>query len=137
MNPSTQNVAPLSSFEKALAVLEYRRAGHTYAAIAHLVGLSKARVGQIVKREMLKLDKAMAQEAKILRQLDLQRLDEMWVKIYEKAKEGDTQAIHAAMKIIERRAKICGYEQMAEDLRELSAEEFSPMLLVVGEPPTE
>lgn len=138
MNPSTHNQPAMSSQDKAIAVLQLRRAGYSYSQISksQAIKLSKTRVANIVTREMRRLDAKLLEEAKICRQLDLQRLDEMWIGIYPKAKAGDLHCIDRALKIIERRARIMGYEQLAPENMS-DAEELKPFIVAVGEAPKE
>ncbi len=110
MNPRTQNTATLRTAERKHKAIELRRAGATYDQIAREIGVSRTRAHQYIKSEMLKLDAEMEEEAKVLRQLDLQRLDRLMSALWAKAINGSNTSIDRCLKIIERRARIAGYE---------------------------
>lgn len=126
----------LTVAERTVEILRLRRKGRTIRRIAQRVGVSHARVGQIVKREMLKLDKEISTEAKICRQMDLARLDEALRSIYDDVLKGDHGAIDRLHRNIERRARIMGYEYLAPENMSEDAE-HKPFIVVAGEPPKE
>lgn len=76
--------------------------------IADVLGISKPSV-------FYRLDKAIARSLAIpereqLRAIELARLEEMHKAVWEKAAQGDRDAIADVLKIMERRAKLCGLD---------------------------
>jgi len=110
MNPTTKNAKNLTCEEDRLKVLALRRQGLPYQKISEMFDRPGNWSWKIVKKEMLRLAAKMEVETKILRQLDLQRLDELQSALWLKASNGEIRAVEAVLKIIERRARIAGYE---------------------------
>jgi hypothetical protein len=68
------------------------------------------------------LDKSEKEAASDLREMELRRLDDLFLSIYKKARDGDYAAIDRCLKIMERRAKIAGLdapEKTQSDVRQI------------------
>ncbi|MBB4893550.1 hypothetical protein FHS39_002581 [Streptomyces olivoverticillatus] len=85
--------------------------GHTYTEIAEALGYSsRGAVYVDVKRALEKhvIEEGLAIEA--WRELELAKLDALQKAIWPKAMEGDPRAIEAALKILDRRARMLGLD---------------------------
>lgn len=100
--------------QRTAEAVSLRVAGWTYADIAdHLGYESELDAGGAVRRAMMKLDKETRENLAQIRQMDLQRLDWLWRKIHDKIENAgdkgvESPMIAAAVKVIERRAKLIG-----------------------------
>ena len=90
--------------------LELRKAGYSYRQIAEWLNPPCS-----VKHAFFLVAEACREQSEEIRELvadvrvmELERLDEMSIKPFEAAKAGDTRAIDAMLKIMERRALILG-----------------------------
>lgn len=92
-------------------MLELRRRGHSLREIGATLGVSR----QTAHRHLVKaLDQLAAEQRDIaatVRDLELDRLDELLVGVWPAATSGDVSAINAALRIGERRAKLLGLDQ--------------------------
>jgi|TARA_Y100000593_G_C4279956_1_gene322230 hypothetical protein len=91
-------------------VLELRRAGFSYEVIGKQVGMSRAGAYKCVKRHMDKIDNECTDLADDVRQLELQRLDEITSTIWPYVIQGQTQYIDRILKVMDRRAKYLGID---------------------------
>ena len=82
-----------------------------------------------VKREIDKIRSTLREDAGEIVELELQRLDEMLVGLWAKARRGNTAAIDRVLKIMERRAKFLGID--APERRELTGAGGEPLVLRV------
>lgn len=82
-----------------------RKAGATYDQIAERVGITREGARGAVARALAALSDVCTEEAKEVRQLELDRLDVMLLGIWDQARRGDVQAIDRVLRIQERRAK--------------------------------
>lgn len=110
-----------------IAILEYRKAGLSYRKIAEQMGCSVSTVYEAVKRAMAVVSETTAQQAKVIRDTELERLDELQVALWSKARgrpargtpgdpnyqpavEPDMKAVDRLLRIMERRAKLLGID---------------------------
>jgi len=123
-----------------LYVLALRRTGMTYEKIARAAvkkfgadnlpnGWDKLYAYKDVKREIDKIRSTLREDAGEIVELELQRLDEMLVGLWAKARRGNTAAIDRVLKIMERRAKFLGID--APERRELTGAGGEPLVLRV------
>ena len=85
-----------------------RIAGASYAQIAKQMGYSKAAAHKMIKRWLVRNARATAELAKEVQRMELDRLDAMFLGLWEKARRGDEKATTAAIKIMERRSFYLG-----------------------------
>jgi predicted DNA binding protein len=88
--------------------VKLRIAGKTMQEIADALGISKPAV-------LYRIDKAIARSLAIpereqLRSIELARLEVMHKAVWEKAAKGNRNAIADVLRIMERRAKLCGLD---------------------------
>jgi hypothetical protein len=100
--------------ERELEAVRLRRAGVEYHDIGDKLGMSESGAYLAVKRV---LDRMMAQANETQAEnltLDLQRINVMLVGLWPKVLAGDPQAIVAALRVLERRARMLGYDAPAK-----------------------
>lgn len=92
------------------AAVQMRIAGHTLQQIADALGYRSV---EGARKAVLAAMAAAArpEEASALRALELQRLDKLFAKSWQAAMEGDGEQCDRCLKIMARRAKLCGLDQ--------------------------
>lgn len=97
--------------ERAKKALELRKKGMRYEAIAQQLGYSsRGNAHKAVMKELNLLAKECLEEAAQVRDLELQRLDALYLKAWEAVEGGDLPAIDRCLRIMERRAKLLGLD---------------------------
>lgn len=97
--------------ERALKALELRKKGMRYEQIAQQLGYTnRGSAHKAVMKELKLLAKECLEEAAQVRDLELQRLDALYLKAWEAVEEGDLPAIDRCLRIMERRAKLLGLD---------------------------
>ena len=97
--------------ERALKALELRKKGMRYEQIAQQLGYSRrGNAHKAVMKEIELLAKECREEAAQVRDLELQRLDALYLKAWEAVEEGDLPAIDRCLRVQERRAKLLGLD---------------------------
>jgi hypothetical protein len=105
----TSEETDLDFKQRDARVFELRIQGHTFDQIAGEVGFSGPsgawQAYQRIKSESIfeSIDEA--------RQLELMRLDEMQLAVWDRAINGDLPAAHCVLKIMDRRAKLLGLDK--------------------------
>jgi hypothetical protein len=105
----TSEETELDFKQRDARVFELRIQGHTFDQIAGEVGYSGPsgawQAYQRIKSETIfeSIDEA--------RQLELMRLDEMQLAVWDRAINGDLPAAHCVLKIMDRRAKLLGLDK--------------------------
>jgi hypothetical protein len=105
----TSEEADIDFKQRDARVFELRIQGHTFDQIAGEVGYSGPsgawQAYQRIKSETIfeSIDEA--------RQLELMRLDEMQLAVWDRAINGDLPAAHCVLKIMDRRAKLLGLDK--------------------------
>lgn len=99
----------LQAVEKERQVIELRRAGATFDDIARAVGYKEPSGAHAAYKRALKrtLTDAGTEE---LREQELDRLDRMQRAVWPKVMQGDVQAITAALRLMDRRARLLGLD---------------------------
>jgi hypothetical protein len=111
--------------EKAL---QARLRGLSCAAIAAEIGCSKTQAHRLLVKALAGARATIAAAADEALAVDLLRLDAMWPENFTRAQAGDVAAVHACMRIMERRARLLGLD--AAQKRELSGPDGQPLPLV-------
>lgn len=96
--------------ERRAKALQLRRAGAHYRVIAQQCGVSVEVAYADVQAELAALRKVTEQDAEVIRDLELRRLDDYMLALAPKAQRGDVQAITACLRVQERRAKYLGLD---------------------------
>lgn len=90
--------------------LQLRETGANYRQIAQALDISTSTAHSYVDEAMKELTR---EPAESLLQLELSRLDAMLLGIWKKASRGELHAIDRALRIMERRTKFAGLDQLA------------------------
>lgn len=108
--------------ERRSRVLALRKAGATFREIAATMreeggvsnGFNEATAFVDYQTEMTRLNEANQESAEVVRRLEEMRLDRMLSALDEGVEGGDPTAINAALRIMERRAKLLGLDAPAK-----------------------
>lgn len=100
-------VTQAESAETTAQMLELRKKGWTYRAIGEKYGMSAPSAYERVKKALYN---TVAEPAEDLRQMELERLDDLYTKLSAKIEAGDVRAISTALSIMDRRAKMLGID---------------------------
>jgi len=131
----------VSLAERRLLVFKYRKKGYSYRDIARALAgkfnissrYSPSNAYNDVKVVLDEIKKKYREEAEEMRELEIQRLDELFFKYFDSAKKGDTFALNACLSIMDRRAKLYGLNDMKKedfttimniDVKELTTEQL-------------
>jgi len=104
-----------------------RIAGGTYRAIGQQLGVSEYAAYHDVQDELGRLDAIVKKKAERLRELEAERLDQLTVALAPAIRTGDPRAIGAAVRLMERRAKLFGLDAPTQ----FSGPEGEPMSITV------
>lgn len=126
----------LETAKRRAFVLNLRRSGATYAAIAQAAlkefgadqlpnGWDQRYAYKDVKRELEKLRDEIADDAGAVRTLELERIDRMLLGIWTRAAQGDYSAIDRVLKLMKRRADLLGLD--APTRTELTGKDGGPI----------
>lgn len=103
---TTSEQLAIDSRRQQVAVL--RKAGASIASIAMQLQCSESTVSADIKIMLNALHRDQKLNIDEYRQLELERLDQMQVAIWQKATNGDTNAQRSILRIMEHRAKLLG-----------------------------
>jgi hypothetical protein len=95
---------------RAQQALDLRIAGATYRQIATSLAVSLKTAYRAVQAALGELDDEVQQRAERLRELEAARLDRLNVALANGIKSGDPRAVVAAVRVMERRAKLLGLD---------------------------
>ena len=87
-----------------------RRRGKSYPKIAEALGVSVGTAHRDVTTELARLAKECGEEAAIVRQMELDRLDVALDALADRIEQGDDRAVATMLRIQERRAKLLGLD---------------------------
>ena len=88
-----------------------RMLGYSYRAIAKDCAVNEATSYKDVQSALSSLDKVKKDTAEKMREMELVRLDHMTQRLAADVNKGDTKAILAEVRIMERRARLCGLDE--------------------------
>ena len=97
--------------ERDLEAVRLYKQGYTFRRISEALGCSIGTAHNAVKKAFNQSLRLSVEEAEIIRQVELERLDEMFTPAYLKATDGDLRATEICLKIMERRAKYLGLDK--------------------------
>lgn len=94
--------------EQERLALEFRKAGYGYVAIAEKLQLAgPGSSWKIVQRALKRIIKEPAEDVQTL---ELTRLDDMLLGLWDRAKRGDPYSVDRVLRIQERRAELSGLD---------------------------
>lgn len=110
MSQNRTSKRALQSMKKREIALNLRISGFSYRAIAQKMGVRESTVYKWIKKEMTRTQTGLAENAEIIRGLEVERLEIMFEKAFSAAMEGDLAAIDKALRVMERRSKLLGLD---------------------------
>ena len=109
------SVRRIRTTEKTLKALELRKRGLNYTQIGEKLGCHRSTACRYVLSELENLADKCREEAVHVRDLELQRLDELYLIAYRAIISGNSLAgIDRCLRIMERRAKLLGLDVAAK-----------------------
>jgi transcriptional regulator len=100
---SPRRILGIESQEKALL---YRKMGLTYSQVADKLGTCSRQTAWAAVHTAIK--RSCREPTEAMRKLELERLDELPLAIYDNACQGNVQAISRVLGIMDRRARLLG-----------------------------
>jgi hypothetical protein len=98
----------LSRVERQRQALELRKAGVKFQTIADQLGYAGPSGAYVAVKAALKA--TLQQPADDVRQMELERIDELWFIAYTAARRGDLGAIDRCIRLLRRRADMLGLD---------------------------
>ena len=98
----------LKALDKQRQALALRMAGASFDEIAESLGYADR--GGAHKAVMAALQSTLPEPAAQVRELELKRLDRLWLGVWDAATKGDLQAVDACLRIMKRRADFEGLD---------------------------
>ena len=109
------SVRRIRTTEKTLKALELRKRGMNYTQIGEKLGCNRSTACRYVLSELENLADKCREEAVHVRDLELHRLDELYLIAYHAISDGnDLAGIDRCLRIMERRAKLLGIDAAAK-----------------------
>ena len=109
------SVRRIRTTEKTLRALELRKRGLNYTQISKKLGCARSTACRYVLSELENLADKCREEAVQVRDLELHRLDELYLIAYRAISDGnDLAGIDRCLRIMERRAKLLGIDAAAK-----------------------
>ena len=97
--------------EKGRQAITLRMSGATIKQIADKLGYaSESGAYKAIMRELEQTTQDMGESTEAVRQLEIKRLDQMQLAVWNQARGGDQQSINTALRIQERRASLLGLD---------------------------
>lgn len=100
----------VEKLEQRTKVIQLRMQGYSYAEIAGIVGVSKARSYQIIQEYIQEYREQHAESIDQMVELDCQRMDTLMRSLWTRFDDGDTAAAALILKLLERRARLFGFD---------------------------
>jgi len=104
------SVRRIKTTEKTLKALDLRKKGFSYTQIGTKLGCARQTACRYVLSELENLADQCREEAGQVRDLELQRLDELYLVAWKAIADGSETAIDRCLRIMERRAKLLGLD---------------------------
>lgn len=98
------------SVERRSIAFEMRKKGATYREIGEKLGISTMAACNHVRAVLTELEEQTKEDARDLVKMELYRLDQMLLGLFEKAIAGKETAVDRVLKIMERRARLIGLD---------------------------
>lgn len=100
----------LLAAERKKKAFALRKGGASYPEIAEALGVSVSTAHGYVASTLEALQKEAREDADVIREMELMRLDSMWMALMPQMQKGHLQAIDKGLKIMERRSKFLGLD---------------------------
>lgn len=112
---SATSGATITARMRRQRAVELRRSGASYGQIAADLGMARSAVHETVCRALAALQADLDGQARLLQAQEADRLDRLQMALWPAATDGDPAAVTAVLRIMERRAKLLGLDQTADD----------------------
>ena len=106
--------------ERRTLALELRKAGGSYREIARQLAVDVHTAHADVMAELAALREQTVEQAAELRDLELQRFDEMTAGLWPQVQKGSPPAVTAAVRVSERRSRLLGLDEPTATRTEIS-----------------
>lgn len=90
--------------------VEMRIGGSNYREIGEAIGVTDEAARQMAIRVLQRLEMVANESGEELRRLDTERIDRMIQGLWQKACLGNVQAVDRVIRLMERKARLWGYE---------------------------
>jgi hypothetical protein len=110
MTESSTSARKVTAVERAKTAVRMRMAGAQYADIGVSMGISRQAAWMLVKKSLEATRKETGESADLLRELELQRLDKLYLAMNKQAEQGNQGAVDRCIRIMERRSKLVGLD---------------------------
>jgi len=107
---ATTSPRRIKSTERTLAALELRKKGLSYSQIGRELQVRPSTAYRYVVSELANLADVCLEEAAVIRDIELQRLDDLYQIAWIEANAGNIAAIDRCLRVMERRAKLLGLD---------------------------
>lgn len=107
-NKGLGSSAMLAKIQLTRDAVELRKQGDELPVIAGKLGVSVAEVRKCIETAVSGLESAQAEEAAVMREIDLLRLDALFKVHFEKALRGDHRSSRECREIMAARARLAG-----------------------------
>lgn len=88
--------------------------GHSYRSIANLMGVNVKTAYKYVQSEIIELREQTRDDAEAVRDIEVERCDELIMGLWPGATAGDPQVVAAVIRVMERRARLLGLDAPAK-----------------------
>ena len=112
MPRSKMSKSTVLAAERASKALEMRMSGATYASIGSALGITTGAAHKAVARAMSSMSEETQANAETFRQLEVARLDQMLMGLWDKARAGDLATVDRVLRIMERRSRLLGLDAL-------------------------
>jgi hypothetical protein len=109
-NQNSTSSTTLSAADKRARAVTARRMGLSFKQIADQIGMSKSAAYKAVQKALTDLNAQIDSEALLLRAQEMDRLDALQAARWPDAIKGNGPACNDILRIMERRAKLCGLD---------------------------
>ncbi len=109
------NRPPVKGEDERIAVrrasaFRLRVAGKSYRAIADQLGVSVHTAWDDVAAELNELRDQTHEDVTAVREMEIERCDQLWTWLRPRLERGDPQAVASAIKVMDRRSKLLGLD---------------------------
>jgi hypothetical protein len=104
------NAIKLTAAQRKEKALNYRKAGMTYRQIGEQLGVTFQAAYKMVIGALEDINDRIRENAEELRSLELERLDTLFLAMYNQAIKGNQGAVDRCIRIMERRSKLLGLD---------------------------
>lgn len=105
--------ASLVAEEKRQKAIDLRRKGYSYREIGAEIGATHGYCYKLVSQALKRIREETNEIAEDARQLEMERLDQLWMHAYQAVEAGDIGAIDKAVRVMDRRSKLLGLDAPA------------------------